>query len=307
MRSDTSSGPGSGPGKPGRPDVLGGRPRPQGWNPEAAIRMGRDLNSRIEGLPLYLFAILPILGAIGSLAFGRAEQVVVQVLAAALVIGGAGIVRRGLRSERAFRTRTVARAGFLPLKTIGATLLGIAAFVLAAFGAGHPIPAALLFGIGAVAGTLLTYGLDPRGRKAPAGIDGGMFRSALDAASERIDELDRLRRTLTSRSLSGRINGVVARARGIVDMIERQPDTFNRARKLLNVYLDETVAVTRKYASSGLNEHSDPALEAKFTHAIDAMEQVMNEQQQKLLAADTLDLDIQLDVLTKRLKSEGVT
>jgi hypothetical protein len=303
MRSDTSSG----PGKPDRPDVLGGRPRPQGWNPDAAIRMGRDLNSRIEGLPLYLFAILPIIGAIGALAFGRAESALVQAAAAALVIGGAGMVRRGLRGERAFKARTVARAGLLPLKSIGAACLGAAAFLLAPFGAGHPLPAALLFGVAAAAGTLLTYGLDPRGRKAPAGIDGGMFRSALDAASGRIDELDRLRRTIASRTLSGRINGVVARARGIVAMIERQPDTFNRARKLLNVYLDETVAVTRKYASSGLNEHSDPALEAKFTHAIDAMEQVMNEQQQKLLAADTLDLDVQLDVLTKRLKSEGLT
>ena len=32
----------------------------------------------------------------------------------------------------------------------------------------------------------------------------------------------------------------------------------------------------------------------------------MVEQQQKLLAADALDLDVQLEVLTRRLKSEGI-
>jgi hypothetical protein len=132
-----------------------------------------------------------------------------------------------------------------------------------------------------------------------------MFRQALDVAAARIDELDRIRRQITSRPLADRLARVVRRARGLVETIERQPDTFNRARKILNLYLDETLSIARKFAGSGLNG-ADPAIEGKFTVALDAMENVMTEQQQKLLAADALDLDVQLEVLTRRLKSESI-
>ena len=74
---------------------------------------------------------------------------------------------------------------------------------------------------------------------------------------------------------------------------------------MLNLYLDETLGIARRFASSGL-DGTDPAIERKFTVALDAMEAAMTEQQQKLLAADALDLDVQLEVLTRRLKSEGI-
>jgi len=296
MRSDRRGGPGS--------DILGGRTPPERWIPEAGARIG----SRLDGLILYLFAFWPILSALVALTRGRADAALVDALAAALIIVGAGLVRSGRKAERAFRARAVARAPGLPRKTLGAAAMGLAAFVLASMGAGHDLLSGLMFGAGAGFGTLLMYGLDPRGEKQPAGdvgVDTDLFRHALDAAAARIAELDQIRRRLRSRALADRLSQVVTRARGLVETIERQPDTFNRARKVLNLYLDETLSIARRFAGSGL-DGADPAIERKFTVALDAMEQAMVEQQQKLLAADALDLDVQLEVLTRRLKSEGI-
>ncbi|WP_084506894.1 5-bromo-4-chloroindolyl phosphate hydrolysis family protein [Geminicoccus roseus] len=290
-----------------RPDqaILGGRPPPQRWVPEMRSR----LEGRFEGLILNLFALVPILAAFIALGRGRTEAVLLDVVAAALVIGASASIRAGRRAERAFRARSVARAPGLPRKAIGAACLGAAAFLLAFAGAGHSFMSGLAFGIGATVGGLLMYGLDPRGEKRAAdhtGIDTDMFRTALDAAAARIAELDQIRRRIASRALAQRLGLVVGRAQGLVETIERQPDTFNRARKMLNLYLDETLTIARKFAGSGLDGGADPAIERKFTEALDAMETVMAEQQQKLLAADALDLDVQLEVLTRRLKSEGL-
>ncbi|WP_159713680.1 5-bromo-4-chloroindolyl phosphate hydrolysis family protein [Geminicoccus flavidas] len=296
MRSDRPAGSGS--------DILGGYAAPQRWIPEARSR----LEGRFEGLVLYLFALWPIMGALVALSRGRADAVLVDALAAALVIGGAGLIRSGRRAERAFRALKVARAPRLPRKLLGAASLGLAAFTLAFAGAGHDFLSGVAFGLGAGFATVLMYGLDPRGEKRAGSVDGidtDLFRQALDAASARITELDQIRRRIRSQALTQRLSRVVERAQGLVDTIERQPETFNRARKVLNLYLDETLGIARRFASSGL-DGADPAIERKFTVALDAMEAAMTEQQQKLLAADALDLDVQLEVLTRRLKSEGI-
>jgi len=298
MRSDRAPGPSAGHA------ILGGRAAPQRWVPEVRAR----LEGRFEALILNLFALVPIFSAFIALGRGRTEAVLVDMAAAALVIAASVSIRAGRRAERSYLARTVARAPALPRKAIGAACLGAAAFLLSFAGAGHGFGSGLAFAIGATAGGFLMYGFDPRGEKRAVGhadIDTDRFRAALDAAAARIAELDQIRRRIASRPLTQRLAQVVGRAEGLVATIERQPDTFNRARKMLNLYLDETLAIARRFASSGL-DGADPAIERKFTEALDAMENVMAEQQQKLLAADALDLDVQLEVLTRRLKSEGL-
>ena len=284
--------------------IRGGRPAPERWVPEVRAR----LEGRFEGLVLYLFALVPIAGALLALGLGRTGALLVDIAAAALIAAASVSIRVGRQIERAYLARSVARAPRLPRKAVGAGCLGAAAFLLSFAGVGHDFIAGLAFAFGATAGGFLMYGFDPRVDKRAAdelGVDTDMFRTALDAAAARIAELDQIRRRIVSRPLTQRLSQVVARARGLVTTIERQPDTFNRARKMLNLYLDETLSIARQFAASGL-DGTDPTIERKFTAALDAMETVMTEQQQKLLAADAMDLDVQLEVLTRRLKSEGI-
>ena len=293
-------------------DILGGRPAPRTWSPDDPVSSAkaglRAVGNRFEGMPLFLFALVPLVGAFLALLRGRVDGLVIQLLAVVLIVLGTLSVRRGLRAARRHAAQVVAAPVRFPAKIAGAVLIGAAATLLATKGGGYAFAAGLAFGIGAGLGTLLAYGLDPLTRKGPAdlgGVAAAQFRQALDAASARIDELDQLRRKVRARSVADRLGQVVTRARGIVFTIEQKPDTFNRARKLLNTYLDQTLSITRQYAGSDLNS-GNAGLDMKFTQALDAMETVMNEQQQKLLAADALDIDVQLEVLTRRLKSEGL-
>ena len=51
---------------------------------------------------------------------------------------------------------------------------------------------------------------------------------------------------------------------------------------------------------------SAPELEDNFRRVLSTIEDVFQEQQQKLLETDVTDLDVRIEVLTTQLKREGV-
>ena len=73
----------------------------------------------------------------------------------------------------------------------------------------------------------------------------------------------------------------------------------------MNVYLDGAQQVTDKFARTH-NDANSAELEANFRTLLDDMETVCEEQYQHLVDNDMVDLDVQIEVLTTRLKREGV-
>ncbi len=84
-----------------------------------------------------------------------------------------------------------------------------------------------------------------------------------------------------------------------------QARDLRRARKFLNVYLDGAHKVTEGYAKTHARVAA-PELDDNFRRVLITIEEVFQEQQQKLLETDITDLDVQIEVLTTQLKREGV-
>jgi hypothetical protein len=80
---------------------------------------------------------------------------------------------------------------------------------------------------------------------------------------------------------------------------------LRRARKFLNVYLDGAQKVTEGYAKTHARVAA-PDLDDNFRRVLVTIEEVFQEQQQKLLETDITDLDVQIEVLATQLKREGV-
>ena len=63
--------------------------------------------------------------------------------------------------------------------------------------------------------------------------------------------------------------------------------------------------VTEGYAHAHRSGHTGE-LEENFRNVLQTIEGVFDEQHQKLLEHDKLDLDVQIEVLSTQLKKEGV-
>ena len=168
---------------------------------------------------------------------------------------------------------------------------------------------AVAFGLAALLGCYLSYGFDPLAAKRFTDRDGvdvtDRVLEALTQAEQSIAVIEQSTRNIRNAELNSRLRRIVALARRVLTMLEEDPRDLRRARKFLNVYLDGAKQVTQGYAKTHARAAS-PELEDNFRRVLATIEEVFQEQQQKLLETDVTDLDVQIEVLTTQLKREGV-
>ncbi len=269
------------------------------------MRRAREWSPR--GLLLYVLP-LPLLPALGvSLLRGDFEQIVGQLGSLAACWGAAVLTRRGLRAEAVYRHRRIARAP-VPRKAAAALLLGAGVAAGAHFAVGHDWPLAALLGAGGMAGFVMAYGLDPLRAKRAAPERGGAdpeVLKTLEEAESRIARIEAATRRIPSTELSARLERIAGSARGVVDLLEQDPRDLPRARRFLNVYLSGAQEVTERYARTHpLTPEGE--LDDRFARVLDTIEGVFEEQRRHLLEDEVLDLDVQIEVLSRQLESEGV-
>ncbi len=247
----------------------------------------------------FLFVVPPAACAILSLVRGDTGRFGLAAAVTALFFLAAWLIRKG-----------VAAAG--TTRPFPGRLLGTAALALATFGAArylalYGILPALIFAAGAVAGAVLAYGseLSPS-RAEELSADQADARAMAEAARAKLQRLARARyRIQGAPELGARLDGVKAWIEKILGLIEEDPRDLRRARKFLVVYLDGACEVAEKYVD--LQDKGQAAsFKPRLEELLDEMERVSAEQHAKLLQNDALDLDVQLEVLSERLKKEGV-
>lgn len=268
----------------------------------------RKVYAGVKGILLFALPIPLLFKAIGALWGGNLEMVLAAGAAYALCLAGALFTRKGLVNEIEQGERPFARSAPLPLKTAGASLIGIGTAVAAHLAAGQSLVISLLFGIGAVVGTFMAYGFDPKKKVMAAGDHGvghDHFTQTLSQAYAKLDRINETRLRIRSREFQERLGGIVEGSRRILRAIEEDPRDLRRARKFLNVYLDGIEKVSEQYVRTHPKTQT-PLLEQNYRNLLVDMENVCNEQYDTLLRNDAADLDVQIEVLSTRLKREGV-
>ncbi|WP_114374885.1 5-bromo-4-chloroindolyl phosphate hydrolysis family protein [Elioraea thermophila] len=250
--------------------------------------------------PLPLAALFALFRGDGALLVGTALPFGLVALAAWLL--GRGIVAREQEKPP---------EGFPKPFTAAALLTGGAAFLIAMFAGGYSPLFSAGFALAAGAGVALLYGTDPAGAKPPLPEGVAPFtadeRRLIEQAKACIASLEAASAKLASAEFRTRLDRVARWARAVVDEIERDPRDLRRARKSLTVYLEGAERVTAKYLATHPRAGDQAGtLEDGYRQLLDELERAFAEQHGKLLENDTLDLDVQIEVLTKRLKQEGV-
>lgn len=238
------------------------------------------------------------------------EGIIGVAVALACCYAAMRLVEDGRRAEFDFERRTIAKAPAVPKKTLGSVILGaglaIAGYATAGLGLG------LVLGVIAGLGSVLAYGLDPRQDKgidpataARAGVKLETVVEAITEAEGKLVDIDRAAARIQNRELRDHLHRITTEGRNILLEIERDPGDIRRARRFLVTYLDGTRDVVKKYAAQQQDLAESP-LGDNFRHVLGTIETVFAEQIEVLKKNDSLDLEVQIDVLKTQLEREGV-
>lgn len=261
----------------------------------ASVRPKRRRPLWIGGWLLFLLPLPLALKVFIALGRGEFSTFLISAIALAVLLLGAWLTRRGLYQEK---RRPM--SSMLPLKLVGGGIIAIGT-ALTALIADHNVAIGICFGLASLLGFYLTYGFDKR-VKLSSDKD---VAAALEDAYRKLERLEEAGDKIPSRDMRDRIQGIAQWGERILDRIGDDPEDFRRARKFVNVYLDGAQQVTDKFARTHGDANS-AELEASFRALLDDMETVCREQYQHLVDNDMVDLDVQMEVLTTRLKREGV-
>jgi hypothetical protein len=262
------------------------------------------LRGRIAGLLLLALPLPILLKSVISLWSGDVGTLAATVIAYALFVLGAVLTRRGVQREIAATARPTTAKG-PPLKTLAGVVVGLAAGFTAFAVVGHDALAALAYAFGAAAGYFMVYGAEPRSARVPGWTGEADARTVLELAYRRLDALEGAGRQITNREFRQRLGNISVIVGKILRVIEENPADVRRTRKFLNVYLEGAQKVALQYARA---EAHGPSAEREhsFRTLLVDVENTCHQQYEKLLQHDALDLDVQIEVLSTRLRREGI-
>ncbi len=254
-------------------------------------------------LPLPLIPAMLI-----ALAGGQFAAFVGNACSYGLFLTGAMLTRHGFRQEVSLRQQRFQKSIRWPFKTMGGVTVALATALTAWAGAGHDLPIAIGFGAGAFAAFVLLYGVDARQVSVNVKDYAGNTQpvaEALQQAELQIFSIEQANSRIDQPELNERLDRIIALGRDILTEIARDPRDFRRARKFLNTYLDGAERVVNGYAETHTHLRNQ-TLEDNFRRVLVTIEEVFGQQYQRLLENDRRDLDVDIEVLEKQLKSEGL-
>lgn len=260
-----------------------------------------------KGLLLFFLPLATLFAIVKAFASGHFLAIAVNAGCYALFLGGALLLRKGLAAETEYHKKKITYAP-KPYKKLAAGFIAGATGIIAWMGAHYPVGVSALFGLGAFLGMYLSYGFDPGREKKALGDHGYSTEEivrTITEAEDTIDQIETSGRSLENSEFRDRLDRICQTARGVVAGLEEDPSDIRRTRKFLHVYLDSTRKVTEGYGKTQQKVGSTE-LESNFRKALETLETEFQRQQQKLLDDDVFDLDVQIEVLTKQLKRDGV-
>lgn len=259
--------------------------RPSGWSPwsrEGGPRR-RVFGWRVWMLPVFLWPLMLDIPA--EIIMGRPHRLTGSVVGLGLAWMAAYRMSRGTEGD--------ARRG--------AIMMGAAAGVVAAVAAGLPPPIAVALGLGAWLGTrLVTQDLAetevapepapaPEPRPEPAAPD------PLDGPRA---QLARIAGAAPHLPLGGQLLEAAGAMQAVVEDLEARPARLHDARRFLNVHLDGLSRIVDRLEAGAEPPDTLPAL---LTDLALSARKLRSE----LRSAESEALDIQVKVLSERLRQEG--
>jgi hypothetical protein len=256
--------------------MSGGRPQRPWESPPALDQVRAKMESGFSrfragtrGLLLPLFAWPLFFDAIWEIGTGDVRGLLAAGLGLGLSVAATATLRRGHRGDT----------------NRAALMTGAAAGVVAGLGAGLGPVMAVVLGGGAWLGTRLLY-------------DGAVQEVAPPAPPPPPGPLDEARVRLARIAAHPRLAGVAGAMGSVLDDLGARPERITDARRFLAVHLDGLDRIRERLEAGAAPPPGLPVLLEDLTSAADEL-------RDRIRAEETAALDIQVKVLSDRLRQEG--
>jgi hypothetical protein len=176
-----------------------------------------------------------------------------------------------------------------------AVIMGVATGLTAGLAAGMPALTAVIMGAGAWFGTRLLYdGAFVEAEPPPPPPEPATEPVPIAEARARLARI----RDAAERLSDARIRGVANAMAGVLDDLAARPDRLPRARRFLNVHLDGLERITRRLEAGAIPPEGLPAL-------LEELDRAARDLRERLRQEETEALEVQVQVLSDRLRQEG--
>ena len=138
-----------------------------------------------------------------------------------------------------------------------------------------------------------------------AGIDMGDLRKQLAQAHDYVKRMRTSGAQLSSSDNQAQVVRIADHAEGVLEGILADPGDIRRARRFMATYLERAATSVEQFAAAETKGKAD-GHRADFNATLDVIEKAFNDQKQRLDAEDSIDLEVQLDVLRKQMEREGL-
>lgn len=253
---------------------------------------------------LLFFAPLPL----AARAFGAGpSELALNLAALAILLLAAWLTREGILAHEAYEARKIARRPAVPRKILASLLTGLG-LGCAGFAANGGLAEPLIYAILGAGLHSFAFGLDPLRDKGMEGVDS--FQT--DRVARVVDQAESYLKAMTDamkragdRTAEARLERFQATVRDMLRTVENDPRDLTAARKYLGVYLMGARDATVKFADLHARA-PNPAARDKYLSLLTDLEQNFTAKTRALMADNTTDLDIEIEVLRDRLEREGV-
>jgi 5-bromo-4-chloroindolyl phosphate hydrolysis protein len=263
----------------------------------------------LKGILLYLLPAPLLISAVFAFLRGDASAIISNSIAFALFLLAASLARKGFILEKIYHDSKLSKAPRLPYKTVAALFLAIATFFTSYFCTDNTLILTLLLTLASFGGFYLYYGFDPRKDKLGdlyVGVNAEDIIETLQEAKERVSKLKRHKQHLSNFESKEYLQSIIMETQEIIDNVEENPNDLSRARKFFKVYLHRTEKITQEFVENLRQNNIDDKMVDNYNRLLKSVKETIKEQKEKLNDDDILQLDIQIEALTKQLNHEGV-
>ena len=259
----------------------------------------------LTGVLIILVAMKYLAASFVALGMGESFYFITTFLIFILTAASFVLLRRGLLLEIIYNRSKYAKSSKYPYKTMGAIILSTATMFSAYLGE-YSLVASSLLGLSVLVGWYLYYRFDPMDDK----IDGydsdksaQRIMKLLIEANEDISDIKEYAKEIKGSTVAPLMKEMADEFYKIVEHIQNEPDDYDTAHKYLVSYLKELKSMSKTFVKLDAKEKSQE-IESAFKEVLQESITKLQNQYDKLLDDDILDLDIKLSVMKKRFKNE---
>jgi len=263
----------------------------------------------LKGLLLYILPAPIMITAIFAFLRGDMAAILNNSIALVLFLITATLAKRGFRQEKRYHDSTIVKAPSLPFKFTAALSLTIATFYTSYACTGNDLFLSILLGLAAFVGFYLYYGFDPRQDKlgnVPVGVNADDLIEITHEARTKINNLNRLKKELKNFESKEYLQSIIMETGEIITSVEENPADLSKSRKFFKIYLSRTEDITQDFVENLRKNNIDDTMTDNYNRLLKSVQETIKAQKAKLDDDDILNLDVQIEALTKQINHEGV-